>query len=154
MLLRLNDLFSMKRAGNASPSILLTDRSRDLKFTAGESPITETGCLIFRGPSSARLFNTKNDWVVYLTGLPEDRINCGSGGTGSNFGLAWRDSARYHRRGSLPECSCRLQYQHSCRKRIGIGELRSADSAWLRSDRIFCITQGSRSGSWDLLLSH
>jgi hypothetical protein len=63
MLLPDDDLFYMKRTSNELPSLLYPDLSKDLKFTASETTLPETGCTIFRGPKRARLFNTEDDWL-------------------------------------------------------------------------------------------
>jgi hypothetical protein len=62
VLLPNDDLFYMKRTSNGLLSVLHTDLSKDLKFTASEATLAETSCTIFRGPKRARLFNTEDDW--------------------------------------------------------------------------------------------
>lgn len=91
LLLAEDDLSYMTRASDGSPSLLHTDLSKNRNFTPGQVSIPQTGCTIFRGPKAARLFNTKNDWQVYLTGRPQDQSYCGSGPGNANIRLAWRD---------------------------------------------------------------
>jgi len=92
LLLPYDDLFSLKRAANGSPSAVRTDLNKDLAFTSGgDASIPESRCTIFRGPKPARLFNTKKDWLVYLTGRAMDREYCGSAPGNANVELAWKD---------------------------------------------------------------
>jgi hypothetical protein len=90
-----SDLLYFKRFPvTESPEVSVRLLSKNLSFPVPDAKAKtypNTGCSITRGPVGARLFDTVNDWVVSLRGLPVDTNYCGSGGTGANIGLSWDD---------------------------------------------------------------